>query len=172
MHIFLTQQQNYSVVHEVELVEHTRRKWPNRFVANTSWRPSELSRSCWVRRPSAVANMLMTFLRRGQKQAQVLWRLSRLLPASTRRRHDSFLNLYLEKRPLKNAPTSTVGLGMIPAFRYKKSMRLYLWRHASERQSSHLWDDETAARWLFYLPGLDLLCRAQNWLHRAHVQLQ
>lgn len=40
----------------------TRRKWPNRLVAKTSCRPSELMRSCWVKMPSAVANMLMTFL--------------------------------------------------------------------------------------------------------------
>lgn len=33
---------------------------------------------------------------------------------------------YLEKRPLKKAVTSNWGLGMMPAFRYRQSRRLYL----------------------------------------------
>lgn len=35
---------------------------------------------------------------------------------------------YLENRPLKKVLTFTCGLGIIPAFRYRKSILLYLWR--------------------------------------------
>lgn len=39
------------------------------------------------------------------------------------------LEFYLENRPLKNALTFSCGFGIIPAFRYRKSILLYLRKH-------------------------------------------
>lgn len=128
----------------------TRRKWPKRLVAKTSCRPSELRRSCWVKRPSAVANMLMTFLQwectllhNGMDNGQAALVHSygalsqyEIKMKKTQRKTNKELTLdfYLENRPLKKALTSTCGLGIIPAFRYRKSILLYLWKNTSMHQ--------------------------------------
>lgn len=104
----------------------TRRKWPNRLVAKTSCRPSELRRSCWVKRPSAVANMLMTFLQWEETQQCEVALVYRRRTSITKQVKKWF---YLENRPLKNALTFSCGFGIIPALRYRKSILLYLEKH-------------------------------------------
>lgn len=45
-----------------------------------------------------------------------------------------WLTKYLENRPLKNALTFTWGFGMIPAFRYRKSILLYLQKEIKKKK--------------------------------------
>lgn len=48
------------------------------------------------------------------------------------------VEFYLENRPLKNALTFTWGFGIIPAFRYRKSILLYLQKKTKQNNVGSL----------------------------------
>lgn len=89
------------------------------------------------------------------------------------------LGCYLENRPLKKALTLTCGLGIIPAFRYRKSILLYLWKNINVPSlQSHIQSGGKRRRATgclcvpLLVPGFDLLSSSEHGLCRTHVQVQ
>lgn len=123
--------------------------------------------------------MWTTFLSCGQKHSRRV--IKEAAPTCCCQTHDSRskkqkVEYHLENKPLKNALTFTWGFGIIPAFRYRKSILLYL--QSERKQIKHgfslilILHGTLSVTINTSVPGLDLLSSTKDWLCRVHIQLQ